>query len=159
MAVLQWRPDALDAAPDATDSGVDRAIADDITTTCTATRLDWGQSGQWMFPGADCIGCHRPSGSAATVPFTAAGTVFSAVDCPAGLSGAQIEIEDVNHQTITLMANSAGNFFTNMALVPPLRTRVSFAGTTMSMTAPVSNGSCNSCHAHGDAGTVGYLTH
>jgi hypothetical protein len=133
------------------------AVAHDAAPACSRTTLDWGQAGDRMLPGSDCIACHRESGSASAHVFTVAGTVFTAIDCPAGLSGATVHIEDSAGHVLDLPTNDVGNFYSNAPLVPPLRAHVSSGMFTAAMNAPVSTGSCNSCHAHGDAG-IGWLT-
>lgn len=156
MPIMQTPDDAFDSAHDATDAGIDAVAADD-GTACSATTLDWGGAGDRMFPGSDCLSCHRVSGSART-SFTAAGTVFSGIDCPAGLAGVRIEIQDHNGQMVALTSNDVGNFFTSAPLVLPLTTRAIWGGRTVMMTDAVTDGSCNSCHARGDASAVGFLT-
>lgn len=44
-----------------------------------------------MLPGADCLECHVEDGAAADFPFTVAGTVFAAADCPEGAEAAFVD--------------------------------------------------------------------
>lgn len=157
MPVTQTPIDAFDSPRDATDASIDVPIAD-AGVTCAARAPNWGLAGDRMFPGSDCLSCHRVAGSAGLVLFSAAGTVFSDVDCPVGVAGVTVTIEDHNGQTVTLTTNEVGNFFTGAQLVPPLRTRATLGGRTVEMTDAVTDGSCNSCHAGGDGGMAGYLS-
>jgi hypothetical protein len=89
--------------------------------------------GELMAPGRDCLGCH--DGTNGTTRFTAAGT---------WTPGATVTITD-GATSVTLTANSVGNFFTSAPFAGPLVPSVN--GTTMPD--PTSYGGCNRCHGGG----------
>jgi hypothetical protein len=98
-----------------------------------------------MQPGQDCFQCHGRNAQAWSV----AGTVFGAVDSSidTGLSGAKIYVTDADGRAFTLTSNGSGNFYTAEPLRFPLRVQAEANGVRMAMSAPVTSGSCNSCHA------------
>jgi hypothetical protein len=98
-----------------------------------------------MQPGQDCMSCHGRTAQS----WSAAGTVFGAVDSntSSGLAGAKIYLTDAQGRSFTLTSNSAGNFYTGEQLQFPLRVQAEANGVRMAMSAPVTSGSCNSCHA------------
>lgn len=156
MPVTRPPDDSLDTAIDATRSDafdVPSLPEADVVPLCTATRLDWGGAADRMFPGSDCISCHREGGSASRFEYTVAGTVFTAQDCPAGLAAAIVHIDDAAGHSLDLPTNDVGNFFTDMPLVPPLHARVTAGGVTAEMFGDLTTGSCNTCHTTGDGGT------
>ena len=67
-----------------------------------------------MNPGQDCVSCHVASGQADSLRWTAAGTVFSAVDAgmDQGVAGVQVILRDDLGKEVRLTTNSAGNFYT-----------------------------------------------
>ena len=95
-----------------------------------------------MLPGSACTTCHSA--------FTAAGTVFSTPSsgCSAGASGVRVEILDSTGRTaITMITNSAGNFYTQERLPSPYRARVTATdGTSQTMSVAQTSGSCAHCH-------------
>ena len=101
--------------------------------------------GPLMQPGQDCMSCH---GSRAQ-SWSVAGTVFGALDSDtgSGLSGAKIYLTDARGQSFTLTSNPSGNFYTAEPLQFPLRVQAEANGVRMARSAPVTSGSCNSCHA------------
>lgn len=112
-----------------------------------------------MAPGQDCLACHR-MGGVAKKPYTVAGTVFPAPDASvmAGVAGAQVVIADASGNTLTLVSNEAGNFFTGDAVAFPASVEVRFAGRVAAKASPLTSGACNSCHtlppAYGAAGRI-----
>jgi hypothetical protein len=87
-----------------------------------------------MQPGADCLHCHYASapgldgGLAQDRPWSIAGTVFSrptacaafvpdaGTGCSGGVQGVQVLLTDSNGQQLTLLTNSAGNFYTDQPI-------------------------------------------
>jgi hypothetical protein len=67
-----------------------------------------------MDPGQDCVSCHIAGGQADLERWTAAGTVFRAVDSGAdeGVSDVHVLIRDDLGREVRLTTNSAGNFYT-----------------------------------------------
>lgn len=101
-----------------------------------------------MHPGGACIDCHSQSFEAP--PFTVAGTVYPTGHEPADCNGAatgQVVITDKNGRTITLTPNSAGNFYSNTALVFPITAKVVAGGRERVMATPQTSGDCNACHS------------
>ncbi len=108
-----------------------------------------------MLPGHACGSCH---GLAAAPAFGAAGTVYAgeAAAGGAGLEGATLEITDDDGQTVSLVTNEAGNFYTTTILTPPLQVTVSSDGARASMSdAPT--GDCNRCHVPDSALAPGHI--
>lgn len=111
-----------------------------------------GGEGDNMLPGSDCLQCHDGSGGeddrvVEEAPlWTAAGTLFSDLDGTEGVSGATVRITDSTGKTVELTTSSKGNFHTSKSLTPPLTAEVVTDAGTVSMSAPVDTGSCNSCH-------------
>jgi len=120
-----------------------------------ADRFDWGRGGEWMFPGTDCLACHRAGGSARTL-FSVAGTVFRDAACPEGVAGVVVEISDTGGKRIDLTSNEVGNFFSDQPLTPPLRIVVHDDASERRMLLMAPHGSCNqsSCHAQAGHGFV-----
>lgn len=145
--------DALDAVLDGAVDASQADVFDAVIPACTATTLDWGGAAERMFPGSDCVGCHRDGGAAARHAYTVAGTIFTAVDCPAGLMGAIVRIDDAAGHHVELPANEVGNFFTDAVLIPPLHARVTLGAVSAEMSGGATTGSCNTCHTASDGGT------
>lgn len=95
-----------------------------------------------MHPGAVCGSCHKPGDAPV---FGAAGTVYLGPTASGGLSGATVDITDARGVQVALESNEAGNFYTPLALAPPLRVTLSQNGASASTVAP--SGDCNSCHS------------
>jgi hypothetical protein len=79
-----------------------------------------------MNPGLDCLSCHcqgSPTCYGSYKPWSIAGTVFSSPDAQedAGQPNVEILITDANGGQLTLISNSAGNFYTQEPLAFPLK--------------------------------------
>jgi predicted CXXCH cytochrome family protein len=98
--------------------------------------------GPLMAPGRDCLSCH--DGGAAR-RWTAAGTWSRA--------NQHVTIRDANGKSFTIRTNRVGNFYTAEPLAFPLQ--VSVDGRAMPVA--VNDGSCNRCHARGQAAVTGPL--
>jgi hypothetical protein len=117
-----------------------------------------GDEGPLMLPGESCLECHGGEalpGEPPTVAapreaprWTVAGTVFASEDAPAsaGVEGARVHLTDADGQTLTLVTNLAGNFYTEAPLRFPLRAAVEHQGHTAEMEPDVPYGGCNGCH-------------
>jgi hypothetical protein len=99
-----------------------------------------GGDGSTMCPGYDCLDCH---GS-----FKVAGTVFSAADSTATVSGVTVTIGQATGPDVILTSNSAGNFYTTQTLTFPLT--VTVGAETMMGPITTGNGGCNTCHSSGN---------
>lgn len=118
-----------------------------------ATKASSSLPGPEMMPGENCLSCHRAGGSAARVPWTAAGTVYETADAPAtaGTPQARVHIVDAQGKHVQLTTNAVGNFFTNEPLTPPLNLAVEANGKRLDMPVPLNaQGACNGCHSHPD---------
>lgn len=136
----------LDAGMPAGDCGVDPLTAAPV---CTSNSYWTGgdHESPRMHPGDACIACHAREGDAPQ--FTIAGTVYATGHEPAecnGTSQAQVVITDKNGQSITLVPNSAGNFYGAAPLAFPITAKVVAGGRERAMQTPQSSGDCNSCH-------------
>lgn len=101
-----------------------------------------------MSPGRPCLSCHGPDGDP---HFTAAGTVFEALDEPDdcnGAAGVTVEIEDAEGAIATTTTNAAGNFFftAETTFVLPIIARVIRGDVVRTMPRFVHATSCNDCH-------------
>lgn len=123
---------------------------------CTATAPDWGRGGEWMFPGSDCLECHRSGGSAARHPFTIAGTVFRTATCPEGVRDVTVHVRDALGTELRLRTNEVGNFYSSAVLQPPYRLAIEYQGVFRQMLRRPDTGSCGSCH-RADNG-IGYVS-
>ncbi|MHB1845154.1 MAG: hypothetical protein ACYCWW_10005 [Deltaproteobacteria bacterium] len=103
-----------------------------------------------MLPGSNCMQCHSATGTAPQRTWTLAGTVYgdpkAATD--AGLLDAEILVTDSSGQSLTLVADDVGNFYTGETLTPPLRVEAQWGDHRMRMDLPPPIGvSCNACHS------------
>jgi hypothetical protein len=103
------------------------------------------KTGPTMRPGEDCRSCHG---------FSAAGTVFPAPDAAAsgGLAGATVTVSDAAGRQVSLVSNSAGNFYTSASLTAPLSVQITSGGKTAKMQQAVGSGGCATCHSSPGAG-------
>jgi hypothetical protein len=120
-------------------------------TTCpSSSTWAYGNSGSpVMNPGLACINCH--TSMQPREKFTFAGTVFTDLHtqnlCNAGSKpGGQVVLTGADGQSITLTANTAGNFYTFGTLQMPYTAKVVFNGKQRMMTTPQVDGDCNTCH-------------
>jgi len=114
-----------------------------------------------MNPGKACIDCH---GRGEGPGFSIAGTVYPTVNEPdlcygaSSSSGAQIVITGADGKTQTLTPNTAGNFYSQVAVALPFSAKVVSANGTRAMTATQTSGDCNSCHTQtGASGAPGRI--
>lgn len=107
------------------------------------------EGGGTMMPGSNCMSCHDGRGEAPV--FTAAGTVYPYGTAPdgAGLAGVAVTLTG-NGRTVTLVTNSAGNFFTSASLGASLSVAVSGNGGSTDRGVH-HGGACASCHHAGSA--------
>jgi hypothetical protein len=100
-----------------------------------------------MLPGANCLACHTSDGGDPRAPdWGAGGTIFVGPSGTRALDGAKITVTDSKGKQVTMTSNKTGNFYTPIALVPPINAEVEVDGETISMAAPADNAGCNSCH-------------
>ena len=130
-----------------------------------ATKAVWthgNSESPLMHPGGTCIDCHS---SGEGPRYTIAGTVFPKSneldDCNGsnGTTGAlSVVITDKNGASFALAVNSVGNFYTRQAVATPFTAKVVSPNGEGAMTAPQTNGDCNSCHAQtGNSGAPGRI--
>lgn len=113
-----------------------------------------GEGGADMQPGEDCLSCHGGGGGRGG--WSVAGTVFptGTSTADAGLSGVSVVVTDSRGQTVTVVSNSAGNFYSGAALVAPLQVKVVRNGKEVAMPSAATSGACNSCHAPSGAASL-----
>jgi hypothetical protein len=100
-----------------------------------------------MHPGRDCIGCH---GSGEGPQFTIAGTVHATLTEPDdcfGVPGVTVTVHDANGQSIQMVTNEAGNFFSRAAVAMPITATLELAGHTNAMTFMPGTAACATCHS------------
>jgi len=80
--------------------------------------------------------------------FTLAGTLYTTSISNTGAGGATVTVVDSNNQTVDIVVNSDGNFYTGIALAYPVLTFASSCPTAVKMNVAVaqSGRGCNTCH-------------
>jgi putative hemolysin len=110
--------------------------------------------GARMLPGSDCLVCHSPGGDDEADWFSVGGTVFSDLDGSSLSQGVLVRVTDANGKVVEMTSNSAGNFYSEEDLVPPMRAEVEVGGRVEEMATEISYGGCASCHSCEDEGKV-----
>lgn len=128
----------------------------DGPAVCTSGRRWTGgdDGSELMHPGRACIACHTRSDDDDAPRFRIAGTVYPTGHEPNdcfGATSAVVEVTNANGGVLTLPINSAGNFFTTLAVPFPIRVAVLANGKRRSMGASPPVGDCNSCHTQDGA--------
>jgi hypothetical protein len=111
-----------------------------------------------MRPGEPCPTCHSN--------FMLAGTLYPTGHEPNACNGVDglatdvvVIISDASGREIGLYPNTAGNFYTSIAIAPPFHARVVANGKVRAMVAAQTDGSCNNCHTQAGAnGAPGRVT-
>lgn len=136
--------------------GENGAPGSSVTTSavCTSgTAWTGGNAGSpTMNPGMACINCHASGGEGPL--FSIAGTLYPTVNEPDlcnGAGGATVMITGADGQTLTLTANAAGNFFSEVPIATPFAAKVVFEGRERAMAAHQTSGDCNGCHTQNGA--------
>ena len=108
-----------------------------------------------MAPGEACISCHsRGEGPRLSIAGTEYPTAHEPDDCNGGngVSGPPtIVITDANGNSINLLPNAAGNFYTRSSIALPYRAKITAGGNERAMSAAQTSGDCNSCHTESGA--------
>jgi hypothetical protein len=95
-------------------------------------------------PGQDCMNaCHNHG-------FTVAGTVYTTANSNTAVIGATITVKDANGQTVDIVTQQNGNFYTSTPVVFPLTVMASSCPAASKMTAQVAQGGggCNQSNCH-----------
>jgi mono/diheme cytochrome c family protein len=115
-----------------------------------------------MNPGMACIACHSMDEGPR---FSIAGTLYPTIHEPDrcdgadAATGAQVIITGADGQTLTLVPNAAGNFYSELSIAKPFRAKVVTASGERAMTAEQTSGDCNGCHTEAGAnGAPGRIT-
>ncbi len=103
-------------------------------------------------PGQDCQGsCHDHG-------FTLAGTMFAAASGATPLAGATVTVVDAAGQTVDVVSQSNGNFYTSQAIAFPVTVTASVCPSIAPMLAKVTAtmDGCNKggCHVAGAQGVI-----
>jgi hypothetical protein len=109
-------------------------------------------------PGQDCMnGCHDHG-------FTVAGTLFTSGTSTTAITGATITVVDQQGQTVTMVSQANGNFYSTTAVGFPLTVKAvsecpniqSMPGTVSPETGSTTTVGCNSssCHQPGQQGYI-----
>lgn len=91
--------------------------------------------------GEDCGVCHTPGGKAGNFVFTVGGTVYEDRTARRTLKGAEIILQDVQGNTISMTSNEAGNFWT-FAPLASNPCAMSSHGSTLDYLYTLNNGVC-----------------
>jgi hypothetical protein len=115
-----------------------------------------------MNPGFACIACHAASPEGDAPQFAFAGTLYPSSHEPNGCLGAAAEgavviVQDAAGLELRAVANSAGNFLLEDAvLTPPYSASVVFEGRTRTTARVHERADCNACHTErGELGAPG----
>ena len=127
-----------------------------VTADICETGLAWtgGDHGSPnMHPGAACIACHNNNGGP---HFKIAGTIFpsSEPDDCLGAKDASIEITGADGKVLTITANEAGNFYSEVDVKMPYQAKVTSGGKSKVMFAAQTVGDCNTCHTQKGANSA-----
>jgi hypothetical protein len=146
-------PDAPASAIDAPAGGPDAAPAaggPDAAPSACRNAVQTADSGHHN-AGANCIvsGCHGGGGGGPV--WTVAGTLYASAAGGTAVTGATITVIDANGATHDLVTALDGNFYTGAAILLPAKVFASSCPSIANMNATVAVGSCNSCHAGGNA--------
>jgi hypothetical protein len=128
-------------------------IVDPYSTpvVCTSKTM-WTQGTRGsgaMEPGQACIACHSKGEGPR---FSIGGTVYPTAHEPDNCNGgnltsmAQVIVTGKDGNSVTMTPNSAGNFYSNAAIVTPYTVKVTYMGRTRVMIAAQTSGDCNTCH-------------
>jgi mono/diheme cytochrome c family protein len=138
-----------DSGPPGTDP--DAADADPSPVCTSGAYFDptTGKKGPQHEPGTLCVSCHRANNAAVLF---AAGTVYPTIREPdecLGTTAANLAVVliDSTGQSHNLPVNAAGNFYSKASFPGPLHAMVARGTDVREMTAPVTDGDCNSCHS------------
>ena len=127
-------------------------VTADICPTGRAwTGGDYGSPN--MHPGVACIACHNNNGGP---HFKIAGTIFPSNepdDC-LGASDASIEITGADGKVLTITANEAGNFYSEVDVKMPYQAKVTSGGKSKVMFGAQTVGDCNTCHTEKGANSA-----
>ncbi len=111
--------------------------------------------GPTMRPGQNCLDCHQDGFGDPNAPeFTAAGTVFPAIDSEfcEGVEGATLTFKKMDGTDLVLTTNSVGNFWTTEAIQPTGPT-IEYQGRTLAMNRDLpAIAACNACHSNPPVG-------
>jgi hypothetical protein len=136
--------DAGATPPPSVDAGGGDGGAPDAAVACTPVQSVLSSSHN---AGRECLGCHAAIANP-TLRWTVAGTVWSDSFGSSPRAGATITVVDSANQTLTLVSDVLGNFYTSKPVQPPLHARGSACPSAMSMQTVVQTGSCNSTSCH-----------
>ena len=132
-----------------------------VTSDICPSGLAWtggDQGSPNMRPGVACINCHNTNGGPT---LTIGGTIFPASspdDC-LGSTDATIEITGADGKVLSITANEAGNYYSELAVKMPYTAKVTAAGKSKVMFGAQTTGDCNSCHTvKGANGAPGRVT-
>ena len=107
-------------------------------------------TGPLMMPGEDCTFCHRPDSDYETAPhWSVAGTVYPSAQAGLGdgIAGVRVIMMDAaGGEILTLTTNSAGNFYSAVALPDLYRVSLEYEGERIEMPCPPPSGGCAKCH-------------
>jgi hypothetical protein len=152
--------------------GCDTALVEDVSTDVCASGRRWAgklTGDQEMYPGRDCLGCHKDSDGP---QFMAAGTIYGVLDPEGtrttnqdcfGLEGAKVTLTSGDGQVLETHTNRAGNFFFQGppdSLVKPFSVVVEYTSpegrySREPMATNPSYGGCAHCHNPAAVGTSG----
>lgn len=80
--------------------------------------------------GEDCGICHTPGGKAGSLPFTMGGTVYADRMGRVPLEGAEVILQDVAGNVLSMTTNKVGNFWTSAPLASNPHAVASHSGVT-----------------------------
>ena len=126
-------------------------------TICTSgsTYRSREEGSALMNPGQACIACHSTEreGPRFAIAGTAYPTGHEPDNCNGSSTRVDVVITDANGTIYTLTSNAAGNFFlpSTPGIALPYTAVVAQGEATRVMSAPQTNGDCNTCHTEAGA--------
>ena len=100
-----------------------------------------------MVPGENCLTCHSPGGGATA--YAVAGTVYPRADSSDfdGIANITVTVTGADGKTVSMLSNSAGNFFAEGAVEFPIDVFSAIGNDgRVSMEPNSLTGACGSCH-------------
>ena len=120
-----------------------------LLAACSSPEAHGEVTGPLMRPGQDCLSCHSDGAGRGAPTWTAAGTVYAAVDAnpESGVPRVDVLLKTAQGALIErLVTNTVGNFYTATPLPIGFRVGLEYQGESIEMPCAPPAGLCNACH-------------
>jgi hypothetical protein len=111
---------------------------------CTSGHTWSGVTGETMYPGDRCQGCHIWEISGTVYPTGHEQTLCNGLDGTG--AGVTVVVSDAAGRVINLVPNSVGNFYYQGTVSYPFTAKVLRGSAVRAMRTPQTNAECNACH-------------